>query len=64
MTIEGVESEEQLKLIRSTGGADLVQGFLLGTPLSAQEINTQLQHSLTVTPKQPAFIAEAESLFS
>lgn len=64
VTIEGVESEEQLKLIRSTGGADLVQGFLLGTPLSAQEINTQLQHSLTVTPKQPAFIAEAESLFS
>lgn len=50
VTIEGVETEDQLNLIRSTGGADLVQGFLLGEPLSADEISAQLLHSLTVTP--------------
>ncbi len=51
VTIEGVETEEQLKLIRSTGGADLVQGFLLGAPLSAEEISAQLRRSLSVTPR-------------
>lgn len=48
VTIEGVETEEQLQLISSTGGADLVQGFLLGAPLSADEISAQLHHSLSV----------------
>lgn len=50
VTIEGIETEEQLKLIRNTGGADLVQGYLLGTPLSSGQISAQLRRSLSVTP--------------
>lgn len=60
VTIEGVETEEQLKLIRSTGGADLVQGFLLGAPLSADEISAQLNRSLSVIPKNYQ-MSEAET---
>jgi EAL domain-containing protein (putative c-di-GMP-specific phosphodiesterase class I) len=64
VTIEGVETEEQLKLIRGTGGADLVQGFLLGTPLSAAEITAQLEQSLTITPKGYKVTAETDGLSS
>ncbi len=64
VTIEGVETEDQLKLIRGTGGADLVQGFLLGTPLSAAEINAQLEQSLTITPKNYKVCAETDGLSS
>lgn len=32
VTVEGIETEEQLAIIRSSGAADLLQGFLLGRP--------------------------------
>lgn len=51
VTIEGVETEEQLAMIRSAGSADLVQGFLFGEPLNADDLAEQLQHSLVVIPK-------------
>ena len=35
-TCEGVENEEQLALVRSLGG-DVVQGYLIGKPMSAEE---------------------------
>lgn len=38
VTVEGVETEEQLALVRVAAGADLVQGYLLGKPLPAREI--------------------------
>ncbi|MBX8828214.1 EAL domain-containing protein, partial [Ochrobactrum sp. SFR4] len=62
VTIEGVETEEQLKLIRGTGGADLVQGFLLGAPLSADEISAQLGRSLSVMSNNHAEAAQADEL--
>ncbi|OYR21753.1 putative bifunctional diguanylate cyclase/phosphodiesterase [Brucella thiophenivorans] len=40
VTVEGVETEEQLALIRVAAGADLVQGYLLGKPMPADEIRT------------------------
>ncbi len=46
VTVEGVESEEQLALIRVAAGADLVQGFLLGRPLGAGEIGAMTSRSL------------------
>ncbi len=33
IVVEGVETEEQLALIRSTKSADLIQGFIFGTPM-------------------------------
>ncbi len=62
VTIEGVETEEQLKLIRGTGGADLVQGFLLGAPLSADEISAQLGRSLSVMSNTHAEAVQADEL--
>lgn len=40
VTVEGVETEEQLALIRVAAGADLVQGYLLGKPVPADEIRS------------------------
>ncbi|MNF12183.1 hypothetical protein D3C80_2135900 [compost metagenome] len=39
MTVEGVETEEQLALIRVAAGADLVQGYLLGMPVPVEAIS-------------------------
>ncbi|WP_136660788.1 EAL domain-containing protein [Nitratireductor sp. XY-223] len=33
IVVEGVETEEQLELIRSTRSADLIQGFIFGMPM-------------------------------
>lgn len=38
VTVEGVETEEQLALIRVAAGADLVQGYLLGMPVPVEAI--------------------------
>jgi len=46
VTVEGVETEEQLALIRVAAGADLVQGYLLGMPSVAAEINAMASRSL------------------
>lgn len=42
VTIEGVETEEQLALIASEASIDEVQGYLLGRPLPATDIRTLL----------------------
>ncbi|MEM6463103.1 MAG: EAL domain-containing protein [Pseudomonadota bacterium] len=39
IVVEGVESEEQLELIRSTNSADLVQGFIFGMPVPSSAIS-------------------------
>ncbi len=39
VTVEGVETEEQLALIRVAAGADLVQGYLLGMPVPVEAIS-------------------------
>jgi EAL domain-containing protein (putative c-di-GMP-specific phosphodiesterase class I) len=48
---EGVETREQLDMLRSIGCAQ-AQGFLLGRPGSAQEIRTLLRASPIRTPKK------------
>jgi len=40
VTVEGVETEEQLALVRVAAGADLVQGYLLGKPMPGDQIKT------------------------
>ncbi|WP_280995011.1 EAL domain-containing protein [Ochrobactrum sp. 19YEA23] len=47
VTVEGVETEEQLALIRVAAGADLVQGYLLGMPLPADTIGSMTTKSVT-----------------
>ncbi len=55
IVVEGVETEEQLELIRSTNSADLIQGFIFGTPMPTSGIS-----ELTATMK-PAKPRESES---
>lgn len=38
VTIEGVETEEQLRMVCATGHVDLIQGYLFGRPLSQSHI--------------------------
>jgi diguanylate cyclase (GGDEF)-like protein len=45
VTVEGVETQEQLALIRGAAGADLVQGYLLGAPLPASAIASIIDRS-------------------
>ncbi|PYE86298.1 putative bifunctional diguanylate cyclase/phosphodiesterase [Phyllobacterium leguminum] len=45
VTVEGVETQEQLALIRGAAGADLVQGYLLGAPMPAQAISALIDKS-------------------
>ncbi len=39
IVVEGVETEEQLELIRSTNSADLIQGFIFGMPMPSSGIS-------------------------
>ena len=38
IVVEGVETEEQLELIRSTNSADFIQGFIFGLPMPSSGI--------------------------
>lgn len=38
IVVEGVETEEQLELIRATNSADLIQGFIFGYPMPSSGI--------------------------
>jgi diguanylate cyclase (GGDEF)-like protein/PAS domain S-box-containing protein len=51
VTVEGVETEEQLALIAAESSVDEVQGYLLGRPLPAADIRELL---LAATPAAPA----------
>jgi diguanylate cyclase len=54
---EGVETDEQLDLLRSLGCAQ-AQGFLLGRPSSAQEIRALLRTRPNRTPKNRELLHE------
>jgi predicted signal transduction protein with EAL and GGDEF domain/FixJ family two-component response regulator len=53
---EGVETDEQLVLLEQYG-CDLVQGYFLGHPSSAEAITQMLGQLRTVLPAQPALPA-------
>lgn len=38
VTVEGIETAEQLALVRSAAGADLIQGYLMGKPVSVTSV--------------------------
>ena len=56
VTVEGVETEEQLALIAAESSVDEVQGYLLGRPLPAADIRTLL---LAATPAPAAMVQVA-----
>ncbi len=49
VTVEGVETEEQLALIASEASVDEVQGYLLGRPLPAADVRTLLNAATPTT---------------
>ena len=56
VTVEGVETEEQLALIAAESSVDEVQGYLLGRPLPAADIRALL---LAATPAPVAMVQVA-----
>jgi len=56
VTVEGVETEEQLALIAAESSVDEVQGYLLGRPLPAADIRALL---LAATPAPAAMVQVA-----
>ncbi|RCS23880.1 EAL domain-containing protein [Phyllobacterium salinisoli] len=59
VTVEGVETQEQLALIRGAVGADLVQGYLLGAPLPANAISTLIDRSFPLPEANRAMLPTA-----
>jgi diguanylate cyclase (GGDEF)-like protein len=58
VTVEGVETEEQLRMVCATGHVDLIQGFIFGKPLPQSSIRELAAKSVadakpasTVVPK-------------
>lgn len=56
VTVEGVETEEQLALIQENTAVDQIQGYLFGVPLPAREVG-ELVSRMTRAAIQPAKIA-------
>ena len=46
VTVEGIETEEQLVLISAEGGVDEVQGYLFGVPMPPSALRTLLEASM------------------
>ena len=44
VTVEGIETEEQLTAVLSTGNVDQAQGYLFGVPLPQREIAELVEH--------------------
>ena len=54
VTIEGVETEEQLRMVCATGHVDLIQGFIFGKPLPQNSIRDLAAKSVSDTrPTRP-----------
>ena len=58
IVLEGVETEEQLELIRSTQSADLVQGYIFGMPMP----NSGIQELISAMPDKPSVAAKRDAL--
>lgn len=56
IVVEGIETEDQLDLIRSTNSADLVQGFIFGLPLPCSGIAELTADGATVKAQIPTAI--------
>ncbi len=50
IVVEGVETEEQLDLIRSTNSADLIQGFIFGMPMPTSGISELTSSGMSGKP--------------
>ncbi|WP_245409824.1 putative bifunctional diguanylate cyclase/phosphodiesterase [Pararhizobium haloflavum] len=53
VTIEGVETEEQLRMVCATGHVDLIQGFIFGKPLPQNSIADLAAKSFISGENQP-----------
>lgn len=58
VTLEGVETEEQLRLVASHAEIDEVQGFLFGTPLPGRELAELISRLQVVEPSTRGIAAQ------
>lgn len=59
VTVEGVETEEQLALVRIAAGADLIQGYLMGKPMPVASVRDYIGRPIisstgSVLPHNPS----------
>jgi diguanylate cyclase (GGDEF)-like protein len=58
IVVEGVETEDQLELIRSTNSADLIQGFIFGMPMPCSGIIALTESTAGSTDLTPAEVKQ------
>lgn len=57
LTVEGVETEERLAMLRATGQVDFIQGYLVSRPLDIQRFVGLLLEQKLPTPLRPQLVA-------
>lgn len=57
LTIEGVETEARLDMLRATGQVDFVQGYLISRPVNIDSFVLLLAEQSVPTPMRPRLIA-------
>ena len=57
LTVEGVETEERLLMLKATGQVDFVQGYLISRPLDIARFAQLLADQSMPTPLRPQLVA-------
>jgi len=57
LTVEGVETEDRLRMLKATGKVDFVQGYLISRPLEIGRFVTFLEEQNTPAMRRPRLVA-------
>ena len=57
ITVEGVETQARLDMLRATGQVDFIQGYLISRPVSIDKFVLLLDEQSVPTPMRPRLIA-------